>query len=113
MEIGAPSNEDVIHTPPMRAQQAADQDGQERPSVAISTQASSTPGRDDEEKWMVRPIRKKRGVTRYEQEYPNMPRGHFSLDDFEGEPDAHHCFAAVEDGEQAATYDEVMKSRYK
>ena len=113
MEIDTTADGDAFRTPPMRPQQEPQHVDHERPSCAIPSRASSTPGRDGEEEWMVRPIRKKRGVTRYEQEYPNMPRGHFSLDDFEGEPDAHHCFAAVEDGEQAATYDEVMKSKYK
>ena len=79
VEMGDSSNEDVIHTPPMRAQQAPDQDGKEIPSVAIPTRASSTPGRDGKEEWMVRPIRKKRGVTRYEQEFTNMPCGHFKF----------------------------------
>ena len=42
-----------------------------------------------------------------------MRRGHFNLDDYEGEDDTYHCFDAEQDGEQAATYDEVMKRRYK
>ena len=62
---------------------------------------------------MMRPIRKKRAVVRYEQEYPNTPRGQLRSDDLEGEHDSYHCFVAEEDGEQAATYNEVTKSKYK
>ena len=60
---------------------------------------------------MMRPIRKKRAVVRYEQEYPNTPRGQLHSDDLEGEHDSYHCFVAEEDGEQAATYNEVMNSK--
>ena len=62
---------------------------------------------------MVRPVRKKRGVVRYEQEFSNLRRGHFNLDDFEGEENSLYCFVADDDGEQASTYDEVMKSKNK
>ena len=113
VEMETPADEDVLQTPPMRGRQAPEHDDHERPNGAIPTRASSTPGRDGEEEWTVRPIRKKRGVTRYEEEFTNMPRGRFNLDDFEGEYDSYHCFAAEDDGEQAATYEEVMKSRYK
>ena len=41
-----------------------------------------------------------------------MPRGHFNLDDYEGDYDSYHCFAAEQDEKQADTYDEVMTSRY-
>ncbi|GMF41384.1 unnamed protein product [Phytophthora lilii] len=63
---------------------------------------------------MVRPVRKKRGVVRYEQEFPNLRRGEFNLDDYEDGYGSHFCFSAEEnDGERAATFDEVMKSKYK
>ena len=108
VEVETPDAEEAFQTPPMRAHQARMHGIQERPLGAIPSRASSTPGREGEEEWMVRPIRKKRGVTRYEQEYPNLPRGRFNLDDFEGEHDSFHCFTAEEDGEQAANYEEVM-----
>ena len=113
MEVETPDAEEAFQTPPMHAREAPTGGEQERPSGAVPSRASSTPGRDGEEEWMVRPIRKKRGVTRYEQEYSNIPRGQFNLEDFEGEYDSYHCFAAEEDGEQAANYEEVMKSKYK
>ena len=62
---------------------------------------------------MAQPVLKKRGVTRYEQEYSNLPRGRFKLDEFEGEHDSYHCFTTGVDGEQAANYEEAMKSKYK
>ena len=43
---------------------------------------------------MVRPVRKKRGVVRYEQEYPNHPREMFSMDDYEDDYDALYCLNA-------------------
>ena len=67
-------------------------------SRVVPIQASSTPGRDSEDEWMVRTIRTKRGVTQYEQESTNMPHGQFNPDDFEGEYDYYHYFAAEEDG---------------
>ena len=62
---------------------------------------------------MVGLVRKKRGVKRYEQEYPNLPRGRFALDDLEGEHDSYHCFTAKVDGEQAANYEKVTKRKFK
>ncbi|KAI9905352.1 hypothetical protein PsorP6_013561 [Peronosclerospora sorghi] len=62
---------------------------------------------------MVRPIRKKRGVVRYGQEFPNLRHGHFHLDDYEADYDSFYCLSAEEDGEQASSYEEVMRSNYK
>lgn len=59
---------------------------------AVPTRASSKPGRNGEEEWNVRPVMKKRGVVRYEQEFSNMSRGEFNTDDFEDDYDARHCF---------------------
>ena len=62
----------------------------------------------------MRPVRKRRGVVRYEQEYPNHPRGVFSLDEYEDDFGAQYCLKAEDnDGEQATSYREVMKSKYK
>lgn len=112
VELETPESEIAFQTPPMRARQAPEHGDQELPSDAIPTRASSTPGRYCEEEWMVRPVRKKRGVTRYEDENFNMPRGQFDLDNFEGEYNSYHCFAAEEDGDQASNYNKVMTSRY-
>ena len=62
---------------------------------------------------MVWPYRKKRSVVRYEQEFLNQCRGHFNLDDFEGEDDLFYCLFADDGGEQASTYDKVMMSKNK
>lgn len=113
VEEETPSSEKALRTPPMQARQGLTHEHRERPNEAIPSRASNTPGRDGEEEWMVRPVRKKRGITRYEQEYSNVPRDQFNLDDFEDEYDSYHCFAAEEDGEQATTYEEVMTSKYK
>ena len=112
-EMEAPATEEAFRTPPLRAQNGTDSDMGNRPSKSIPTRASSTPGRDGEEEWMVRPVRKKRGVVRYEQEFPSHRRGHFNLDDYEADFDSFYCYSAVEDGEQASSYQEVMKSNYK
>ncbi|POM68330.1 Integrase catalytic core protein [Phytophthora palmivora] len=50
---------------------------------------------------------------RYEQEFPNLRRGQFNLDDFEADHDSLYCLHTEDDdGERAVTYDEVMKSKY-
>uniref|UniRef100_A0AAV1TIP8 Polyprotein n=1 Tax=Peronospora matthiolae TaxID=2874970 RepID=A0AAV1TIP8_9STRA len=112
-DIPAPVTEEELRTPPLRAQNSSHHGPSVRPSDTIPTRASSTPGRNGEEEWMVRPVRKKRGVVRYEQEFPSHRRGHFNLDDYEGDFDSFYCFSAEEDGEQASSYREVMKSGYK
>ena len=112
-DIEAPVTEEVFRTPPLQAQNGSGSEMGNRPSRFIPTRASSTPGRDGEEEWMVRPVRKKRGVVRYEQECPSHRRGHFNLDDYEAGLDSFYCFSAEEDGEQASSYEEVMKSNYK
>lgn len=112
-ETEAPFEEEVLRTPPMRTRQEPGNDGQDNVVVQVPTRASSTPGRDGEEEWMVRPVRKKRGLVRYDKEFTNIRRGEFNLDDFEGEYDSHHCLVAESSGEQASTYEEVMKSEYK
>ena len=112
-DMETPMTEDVLRTPPSRTQNAPVDNLEDRPTGHIPTRASSTPGRDGEEEWMVRPIRKKRGVVRYEQEFPVLRRGQFNLDDYEGDYDAFYCFSAEEDGEQASSYEEVLKSNYK
>uniref|UniRef100_A0AAV1U5H8 Integrase catalytic domain-containing protein n=1 Tax=Peronospora matthiolae TaxID=2874970 RepID=A0AAV1U5H8_9STRA len=109
----APVTEQELRTPPLRAQNSSHHGPSDRPSDTIPTRASSTPGRNGEEEWMVRPVRKKRGVVRYEQEFPSHRRGHFNLDDYEGDFDSFYCFSAEEDEEQASRYQEVMKSSYK
>ena len=85
----------------------------ERPTGAVPTRQSSTPGRDGEEESHVRPVRKKQAIRRYEQEFANMRRGEFNLDDYEAGYDAQYCFSAEEDGESASTYEQVLQSRYK
>ena len=86
---------------------------EERPSGAIPTRQSSTPGRDGEQESHVRPVRKKQAITRYEQEYPNLRRGEFNLDDYEADYNAQYCFSAEDDGESASTYNQVLQSEYK
>ena len=90
--MDTPATEEAFRTPPLRAQNGTDSDMGNRPSDSIPTRASSTPGRDGEEEWMVRPVRKKRGVVRYEQEFPSHRRGHFNLDDYEADFDSFYCF---------------------
>uniref|UniRef100_A0AAV1U159 Integrase catalytic domain-containing protein n=1 Tax=Peronospora matthiolae TaxID=2874970 RepID=A0AAV1U159_9STRA len=109
----APVTEEELRTPPLRAQNSSHPGPSDRPSDTIPTRASSTPGRNGEEERMVRPVRKKRGVVRYDQEFPSHRRGHFHLDDYEGDFDSFYCFSAEEDGEQAFSYQEGMKSSYK
>uniref|UniRef100_A0AAV1VHK9 Uncharacterized protein n=1 Tax=Peronospora matthiolae TaxID=2874970 RepID=A0AAV1VHK9_9STRA len=70
----------------------------ERPSGPVPTRQSSTPGRDGEPEPHVRPVRKKQAVTRYEQEFPNLQRGVFNLDDYEDGYDAQYCLSADDDG---------------
>ena len=88
----------MLWTPPMRAHQAPAHDAQEQANGAILTRALSAPGRDGEEKQILRPIRKKHAVSQYEQEYPKTPRGQLQSDDFEEEHDSYHCFAAEDGG---------------
>lgn len=55
---------EAVQTPPQQARQNAllsDID-QSSVQVEIPTRASSTPGRNGEEEWMVRSVRKKRAV---------------------------------------------------
>jgi len=85
----------------------------DRPTGAVPTQRSSTPGRDSENEERVRPVRKKQAVVRYEQEFPNLRRGEFNLDDYEAEYDAAYCFNAEDDGESASTYEQVLQSKHK
>ena len=63
-DMEAPVTEEAFRTPPLRAKNGSDSEMGNRPSGSIPTRASSTPGRDGEEEWMVRPVRKKRGVVR-------------------------------------------------
>ena len=44
----------------------------DRPTSAIPTRQSSTPGRDSEQESYVRPVRKKQAIKRYEQEFTNL-----------------------------------------
>ena len=85
----------------------------DRPTVARTTRQSSTPGRDGEQESNVRPVRKKQAIKRYEQEFPNLRRGTFNLDDYEASYGAQYCFSAEEDGESASTFDHVLKRKYK
>ena len=91
-DMETPMTEDVLRTPPSRTQNAQVDNLEGRPIDFFPTRASSTPGRDGEEEWMMRPIRKKRGVVRYEQEFPNLRRGQFNLEDYEGNYDSFYCF---------------------
>uniref|UniRef100_A0AAV1TJ00 Integrase catalytic domain-containing protein n=1 Tax=Peronospora matthiolae TaxID=2874970 RepID=A0AAV1TJ00_9STRA len=91
-DIPAPVTEEELRTPTLRAQNSSHHGPSDRPSDTIPTRASSTPGRNGEEERMVRPVRKKRGVVRYEQEFPSHRRGHFHLDDYEGDFDSFYCF---------------------
>uniref|UniRef100_A0AAV1TKQ0 Reverse transcriptase Ty1/copia-type domain-containing protein n=1 Tax=Peronospora matthiolae TaxID=2874970 RepID=A0AAV1TKQ0_9STRA len=61
----------------------------------------------------VRPVRKKQAITYYEQEFPNLQRGLFNLDDFEAGYDAQYCLIAEDDGERASTYEKVLRIKYK
>ena len=85
----------------------------DRPTGAIPTRQSSTPGRDGEQESNVRPVRKKQAIRRYEQEFTNLKRGTFNLDDYDASYEAQYCFSAEEDGESASTYDQVLRSKYK
>lgn len=107
------AEKEVLRTPKMRADDKLMPDDLDQSRVSIQTRASSTLGREGEGEWMVRPVRKKRSVIRYDQEFPNLRRSQFNLDDFEGQHDSLYCFMAEEDGEQASSYDEVMKTKNK
>ena len=61
----------------------------------------------------MRPVRKKQAIRRYEQEFTNLKRGTFNLDDYDASYEAQYCFSAEEDGESASTYDQVLRSKYK
>ena len=61
----------------------------------------------------MRPVRRKQAIKRYEQEFPNLRRGTFNLDDYDASYEAQYCFSAEEDGESASTYDQVLRSKYK
>uniref|UniRef100_H3H953 Integrase catalytic domain-containing protein n=1 Tax=Phytophthora ramorum TaxID=164328 RepID=H3H953_PHYRM len=103
-----------FRTPTMEPQQEPQQSEHAGPTHAVPTRGSSTPGRDGQEGWMVRPERKRRGVVRYQDEYTGAQRGHFNLDDFEAEWDSLYCLHAEDDGgEHAVSYEEVMRSKYK
>ncbi|KAG6612000.1 RxLR effector candidate protein [Phytophthora cinnamomi] len=107
-----PSVEEGFRTPPTHPRR--EPDNHSGPTDSVPTRGSSTPGRDGEEEWMVRPARKRRGVVRYQDEYPGTRRGEFNLDDFEGEFDSLYCLLTEDDdGERAVSYDEVMRSKYK
>ena len=85
----------------------------DRPTGAVTTRQSSTPGRDGEQESNVRPVRKKQAIKRYEQEFPNLRRGTFNLDDYDASYEAQYCLSAEEDGESASTYDQVLRSKDK
>ncbi|KAG6610908.1 Retrovirus-related Pol polyprotein from transposon TNT 1-94 [Phytophthora cinnamomi] len=107
-----PSVEEGFRTPPTHPRR--EPDNHSGPTDSVPTRGSSTPGRDGEEEWMVRPARKRRGVVRYQDEYPGTRRGEFNLDDFEGEFDSLYCLLTEDDdSERAVSYDEVMRSKYK
>lgn len=84
----------------------------ERPGGAVPTQRSSTPGRDGENESHVRPVRKEQVVTRFEQEYPKMPRVEFILDDYKVEYEVVYCVRAESDGENASSFDHVLQSKH-
>uniref|UniRef100_A0AAV1UXU5 Retroviral polymerase SH3-like domain-containing protein n=1 Tax=Peronospora matthiolae TaxID=2874970 RepID=A0AAV1UXU5_9STRA len=52
-DIPAPVTEEELRTPPLRAQNSSHHGPSDRPSDTIPTRASSTPGRNGEEEWMV------------------------------------------------------------
>ncbi|GAB9477113.1 hypothetical protein Gpo141_00014172 [Globisporangium polare] len=79
----------------------------------ITSVPSGTPGRDGESQRRVRPARKKRGVTRYEDEFSGMRRGEFNDDDFEGEFDGLFCLTTALEDEKQTTYGGIMKSEFK
>uniref|UniRef100_H3GT68 Reverse transcriptase Ty1/copia-type domain-containing protein n=2 Tax=Phytophthora ramorum TaxID=164328 RepID=H3GT68_PHYRM len=107
-----PSVDDGFSTPPTRPLHEPEEHS--GPTGSVPTRGSSTPGRDGEEEWMVRPARKRRGVVRYQDEFPGTRRGEFNLDDYEAEFDSLYCFLTEDDdGERAVSYDEVMRSKYK
>uniref|UniRef100_H3H8C8 Integrase catalytic domain-containing protein n=1 Tax=Phytophthora ramorum TaxID=164328 RepID=H3H8C8_PHYRM len=107
-----PSVDDGFSTPPTRPLHEPEEHS--GPTGSVPTRGSSTPGRDGEEEWMVRPARKRRGVVRYQYEFPGTRRGEFNLDDYEAEFDSLYCFLTEDDdGERAVSYDEVMRSKYK
>uniref|UniRef100_H3HA01 Integrase catalytic domain-containing protein n=1 Tax=Phytophthora ramorum TaxID=164328 RepID=H3HA01_PHYRM len=58
-----PSVDDGFSTPPTRPLHEPEEHS--GPTGSVPTRGSSTPGRDGEEEWMVRPARKRRGVVRY------------------------------------------------
>uniref|UniRef100_H3H7A4 Integrase catalytic domain-containing protein n=1 Tax=Phytophthora ramorum TaxID=164328 RepID=H3H7A4_PHYRM len=107
-----PSVDDGFSTPPTRPLHEPEEHS--GPTGSVPTRGSSTPGRDGEEEWMVRPARKRRGVVRYQDEFPGTRRGEFNLDDYEAEFVSLYCFLTEDDdGERAVSYDEVMRSKYK
>ena len=73
----------------------------DRPIGAITTRQSSTPGRDFEQDFNMRPVRKNKAVKRYEQEFTNLS----NLDDYDTIYAVQHCLSAEEDGESASTCD--------
>ena len=79
----------------------------DRPAGSIPTGQLSTPGRDGEQESNVRPVRKKQAIRRYEQDFTNLKRGTFNLDDYDSSYEAQYYFNAEEDGESASTYDQV------
>ena len=108
--------EEGLQTPPTEFRSAPEichENVIERPTGAVTTQGSNTPGRDGEQESNVRPVRKKQAISRYENEYPNLRRGQFSLNDFEADYDALYCFSAEDDGESASSYKQVLESKYK
>lgn len=112
-DIETPMTEDVLRAPPSRTQNSQVDNLEDLPIDHIPTRAYSTPRWEGEEEWMVRPIRKKRGVVRYEQDFLNIRLGKFTLEDYEGDYDSFYFFSAYEDGEQASSYEEVLKRTYK
>ncbi|POM77342.1 Reverse transcriptase, partial [Phytophthora palmivora] len=97
-EAGA---EEGFRTPPTRPRQEPACEEHDGSSHSVPTRGSSTPGRDGEEEWMVRPVGKRRGVV------PSHYSNHCGL------WGCIYCLHTEDnDGERAVTYDEVMKSKY-
>uniref|UniRef100_A0AAV1UZ15 Integrase catalytic domain-containing protein n=1 Tax=Peronospora matthiolae TaxID=2874970 RepID=A0AAV1UZ15_9STRA len=57
--------------------------------------------------------RKKQAIKRYEQEFPNLRRGTFNLDDYDASYATQYCLSAKEDVESASTYSQVLESKHK
>jgi hypothetical protein len=73
------------------------------------TKKSSTPGRNGEDESNIRPVRKKKAIIRYQDEFDGLTCLMASTDRHEAE-----CLIACDDNDEKATsFKEIMKSKHK